>query len=140
MHRVLLRTMNALEAPCARIPGTEVANAPISGGKIWLRVSADIRPGEERTGNFSYSTDGVTFKSIGPSFVLNNEWMFFMGYRYGIFNYATQSLGGGRECFVLHDDFAIATCSVPPSSYRRQSVTMCSGVILGCISFTVSNN
>jgi beta-xylosidase len=74
--------------------GTEIASAPISGGKIWFRVSADIRPGAKQTGNFSYSTDGTTFKPIGASFVLNNEWMFFMGYRYGIFNYATQSLGG----------------------------------------------
>jgi len=74
--------------------GTEIASAPISGGKIWLRVCADIRPGAKRTGNFSYSTDGATFKPIGASFVLNTEWMFFMGYRYGIFNYATQSLGG----------------------------------------------
>jgi beta-xylosidase len=74
--------------------GTEVVSVPISGGKIWLRISADIRPGAKRTGNFSYSTDGATFKPIGASFVLNNEWMFFMGYRYGIFNYATQSLGG----------------------------------------------
>jgi hypothetical protein len=25
---------------------------------------------------------------------MNNAWQFFMGYRYGIFNYATSSLGG----------------------------------------------
>ena len=25
---------------------------------------------------------------------MNNAWQFFMGYRFGIFNYATQSLGG----------------------------------------------
>jgi len=25
---------------------------------------------------------------------LNNSWEFFMGYRFGIFNYATQALGG----------------------------------------------
>ena len=41
-----------------------------------------------------YSLDGKTFTPIGEPFVLNSEWMFFMGYRYGIFNYATQSLGG----------------------------------------------
>lgn len=28
------------------------------------------------------------------AFVLNNQWEFFMGYRFGIFNYATQALGG----------------------------------------------
>jgi hypothetical protein len=74
--------------------GTEAASANISGGRIWLRVSADIRPGSGRQARFSYSTDGSTFVSLGPAFTLNNAWQFFMGYRFGIFNYATQSLGG----------------------------------------------
>lgn len=74
--------------------GTEVASAAVSGGRIWLRVNADIRPGSGRQATFSYSTDGVTFTNLGPAFTLNNAWQFFMGYRYAIFNYATQSLGG----------------------------------------------
>ncbi|WP_197039010.1 RICIN domain-containing protein [Herbidospora cretacea] len=74
--------------------GSEQAGANISGGKIWLRVNADIRPGSGRTARFSYSTDGTNFTTLGPAFTLNNAWQFFMGYRFGIFNYATQSLGG----------------------------------------------
>jgi len=74
--------------------GSEQASAPISGGRIWLRVNADIRPGSGRQARFSYSTDGSTFTSLGPAFTLDNAWQFFMGYRYAIFNYATQSLGG----------------------------------------------
>ncbi|WP_406674948.1 RICIN domain-containing protein [Nonomuraea sp. N2-4H] len=74
--------------------GTEVASANVSGGRIWLRVSADVRPGSGRQARFSYSTDGSTFVSLGRAFTLNNAWQFFMGYRFGIFNYATRSLGG----------------------------------------------
>ncbi|MFD6636978.1 family 43 glycosylhydrolase [Micromonospora chalcea] len=74
--------------------GTERASAAVSGGRIWLRVNADVRPGAGRQARFSYSTDGVTFTSLGPAYTLNNDWPFFMGYRYGIFNYATSSLGG----------------------------------------------
>ncbi|TYB57456.1 family 43 glycosylhydrolase [Nonomuraea sp. PA05] len=74
--------------------GAEAASANISGGRIWLRVNADIRPGSGRQARFSYSTDGTTFTSLGPAFTLNNAWQFFMGYRFGIFNHATQSLGG----------------------------------------------
>ncbi|NUP61022.1 MAG: family 43 glycosylhydrolase [Nonomuraea sp.] len=74
--------------------GTEAAGANVSGGRIWLRVSADIRPGSGRQARFSYSTDGSTYVSLGPAFTLNNAWQFFMGYRFGIFNYATQALGG----------------------------------------------
>lgn len=82
--------------------GTEVASAPVSGGKIWLRIAADIRPhfgpgtapGPGREAKFSYSTDGKTFQSIGTPFTMGDSWQFFMAYRYAIFNYATQALGG----------------------------------------------
>ncbi|MEV4754416.1 family 43 glycosylhydrolase [Micromonospora sp. NPDC049559] len=74
--------------------GAEQASATVSGGRIWLRVNADIRPGSGRQARFSYSTNGSTFTSLGPAFTLNNAWQFFMGYRFGIFNYATQALGG----------------------------------------------
>jgi hypothetical protein len=85
--------------------GSEAAGATISGGKIWLRVNADIRPGSGRQAKFSYSTDGTTFTALGPAFTLNNEWQFFMGYRFGVFNYATQALGGS----VAVNRFTIAT-------------------------------
>ncbi|RKN47784.1 family 43 glycosylhydrolase [Micromonospora endolithica] len=74
--------------------GTEVASAPVSGGRIWLRATADIRPGSGRQATFSYSTDGVTFTPLGNALTLANNWQFFMGYRFAIFNHATQALGG----------------------------------------------
>lgn len=74
--------------------GTEVASKPIPAGRIWLRVSADIRPGPGHLAHFSWSRDGKTFEPIGTPFELATDWPFFMGYRFGIFNYATQSLGG----------------------------------------------
>jgi beta-xylosidase len=74
--------------------GTEAANAAISGNTIWLRLAADIRPGAGRQGKFAYSTDGQTFTSIGPAYAMDNSWEFFMGYRYGIFNFATTATGG----------------------------------------------
>jgi beta-xylosidase len=74
--------------------GSEVAGATISGGKIWLRLSADIHPGAGKTAKFSYSVDGTSFTSLGTPYVMGNSWEFFPGYRYGIFNYATNSLGG----------------------------------------------
>ncbi len=74
--------------------GVEAASAAITGSRIWLRVNADIRPGSGRQARFSYSTDGTTFTPLGSALTLNNTWQFFMGYRFGIFNYATQSLGG----------------------------------------------
>lgn len=74
--------------------GAEAAGASVQGSRVWLRATADIRPGSGRQGHFSYSTDGVTFSPLGPALTLKNEWQFFMGYRFGIFNYATVALGG----------------------------------------------
>ncbi|SDP54268.1 Beta-xylosidase [Streptomyces sp. cf386] len=74
--------------------GAEVAGANVSGGRIWLRANADIRPGAPRPGTFFYSTDGTNFVRLGPAFTMGNNWQFFMGYRFAIFNYATQALGG----------------------------------------------
>ncbi len=74
--------------------GTEVASVPIHGRKVWLRAAADVSPGSDRKATFFYSTDGKTFHPLGEPFVLNNDWKFLMGYRYGIFNYATKMTGG----------------------------------------------
>lgn len=74
--------------------GIERASASVPGGRLWLRASADIRPGASRPGTFSYSADGVTFTRLGPAFALGNDWRFFMGYRFAHFNHATQALGG----------------------------------------------
>jgi beta-xylosidase len=74
--------------------GSEAAGAAVSGGKIWLRATANIQPGSGRTATFAYSTNGTSFTNLGPAFTLNSNWQFFMGYRFGIFNYATSALGG----------------------------------------------
>ncbi|MEU6684509.1 glycoside hydrolase 43 family protein [Streptomyces sp. NPDC046832] len=74
--------------------GRERASAVLPGSRVWLRASADIRPGAARPGTFSYSTDGTTFTRLGPAFSLGNDWRFFMGYRFALFNHATQALGG----------------------------------------------
>jgi hypothetical protein len=64
--------------------GSEQASATVTGGRIWLRATADIRPGSAgRQATFSYSTNGTTFTPLGNALILNNEWYFFMGYRLG---------------------------------------------------------
>jgi beta-xylosidase len=74
--------------------GTEVTSVPVSGSQIWLRATADIQTGSGRVASFSYSTDGKTFTTIGNNLTLNNDWQFFMGYRFAIFNFTTTSPGG----------------------------------------------
>ncbi len=75
--------------------GSEVAGANLSGGKIWPRVEADVRTSQGGGfARFYYSTNGQEFLPLGGSFTMNKDWQFFLGYRFGLFNYATTSLGG----------------------------------------------
>jgi hypothetical protein len=75
--------------------GTEVATATVSGGKIWLRIVANVRTDSGGgQAKFYYSTDGSQFTQLGTAFTMNKDWQFFLGYRFAIFNYATQALGG----------------------------------------------
>ncbi|CAM5417971.1 hypothetical protein SGLAM104S_02738 [Streptomyces glaucescens] len=103
--------------------GTELASAPVPGGRIWLRASADIRPGAPRPGTFSYSTDGTTFTRLGPAFSMGNDWRFFMGYRFALFNHATQALGGSVRRYTVRAVHALSRATdriaQPPTPTRR---------------------
>ncbi|KAK2808581.1 hypothetical protein FQN50_004613 [Emmonsiellopsis sp. PD_5] len=76
--------------------GEEVDSADVPAGteKLWLRAKADIAPASTGAGSFEYSTDGESFSPLGNEIEFNRNWQFFMGYRYGIFYYATQAIGG----------------------------------------------
>lgn len=75
--------------------GAVVERRPLGDARdVHLRMVADIRPGGPGNAVFSYSVDGQSYETVGAPFELYNNWEFFMGYRYGIFNYATKALGG----------------------------------------------
>lgn len=77
-------------------PGHVVDTARVREGvrKIWLRTTMDARPNGSRDANFFYSYDGTKFVQLGTTYELYNGWAFFLGYRFGIFNFATKGLGG----------------------------------------------
>ena len=75
--------------------GTQVASASINGGggSVWLRAKVNVLPGTQQ-GTFQYSTDGTTFVNLGNAVTIVNDKVFFMGWRYGVFNFATKARGG----------------------------------------------
>jgi beta-xylosidase len=74
--------------------GTVVADAHLPNtGSVWLRVRVDIS-GSPGYANFSYSTDGKQFSALGRQHVMADGAVFFMGDRFGMFNFATKQLGG----------------------------------------------
>lgn len=97
--------------------GTEVASATsgledvASGDQdIWLRITADVTPafglpadGISNAATLEWSVDGESFEQLGPEFAIHNRWEFFMAFRFAVFNFATESLGGS----VLAKEFVL---------------------------------
>ena len=68
---------------------------------VYLRVDADFRLGRD-VATFFYSTDGKRWNRLGGDFKMRFDFRkFFMGTKFGIFNYATKEAGGyvDVDCF-----------------------------------------
>ena len=63
---------------------------------IYLRLDGDFQPGHHDVANFYYSLDGEKWTQIGTKNyrMIFDYRRFFMGTKFGIFNYATKKAGG----------------------------------------------
>ncbi|MGF1923065.1 MAG: glycoside hydrolase family 43 protein [Bacteroidia bacterium] len=69
---------------------------------IYLKTKCDFKDRKD-SGYFFYSFDGTNWKSIGEALQMSYTLPHFMGYRFGLFNYASEATGG----FVDFDYFRI---------------------------------
>lgn len=87
----------------------EVAKIPVSQKVVHLRIDCDYRPINEGsrkdTAYFYYSLDGENWEPIGEPLKMFYTLPHFMGYRFGLFNFATKTAGG----YVDFDYFRIQT-------------------------------
>ncbi|NOU98604.1 glycoside hydrolase family 43 protein [Paenibacillus planticolens] len=63
------------------------------GGQIYLKIHFNFVESAD-TAHFYYSNDGEVWKSIGQPLQMKYTLHHFMGYRIGLFNYATKESGG----------------------------------------------
>ena len=102
----------------------EIASVPLDGDIAYLRVEVDVAPvnapaSDEYKLNiqrkdqsyFYYSKDGKTWTRIGNAIRMPYSMPHFMGYRFGIFNFATKTAGG----YVDVDYFRLGTDLSPES-------------------------
>jgi beta-xylosidase len=80
----------------------EIESVPLSGNAVYLKAGCDFRDRAD-TAWFSYSLDGKTWIPIGNQLKMEYSMPHFMGYRFGLFNYAGKTPGG----FVDFDWFEI---------------------------------
>jgi beta-xylosidase len=71
----------------------EVETVPLSGTTVQLRAACNFRDRAD-TARFFYSLDGDAWTPIGNELKMSYTLPHFMGYRFGLFNYATKTAGG----------------------------------------------
>ncbi len=79
----------------------EVERVPLLQSTVYLRIDCDFR---ERTDKayFYYSLDGETWTQIGSVLQMAYTLPHFMGYRFGLFNFATKAAGGFADFDYYH--------------------------------------
>lgn len=82
----------------------EVQSVPLTQNKVYLKAECDFKELKD-TAEFFYSLDGKSWNSIGSQLHMKYTLPHFIGYRFGLFNYATKEVGG----FVDYDFFHIET-------------------------------
>ena len=80
----------------------EMGNIPISQNKVYFKIDFDYENLSD-SAYFYYSLSGDVWNKIGNKLKLEYTIPHFVGYRFGLFNYATKEIGG----YVDFDYFRI---------------------------------
>jgi beta-xylosidase len=79
----------------------ETRSVPLAAEHLWLRTHCNF---DTEKGAFSYSLDGTTFQPFGDELTLVFQLKTFQGVRFALFNFNTNSAGGGYADF---DNFSV---------------------------------
>ena len=71
----------------------EITRIGLYQDRVYFRIDMDFRNQIDQ-GKFYYSLDGNNWTAIGNTLRMTYDLKHFMGYRFALFNYATQSTGG----------------------------------------------
>ena len=71
----------------------EVQSVPLNQNTVYIKANCDFTDKKD-VANFFYSLDGKTWMAIGNQLTMTYTLPHFMGYRFGLFNYATRNIGG----------------------------------------------
>lgn len=79
----------------------EIESVPFHQDNVYFRAECDFKNNAD-TGTFYYSLDGKKWIRIGDVIKLPYTLPHFMGYRFGLFNYATKNTGGFADFDYFH--------------------------------------
>jgi len=81
--------------------GTTTDSVALSQTTVYLRADCDFRLRADMA-YFYYSLDGKSWKPVGTTLKMEYTLPHFMGYRFGLFNYATKTPGGYVDFDFFH--------------------------------------
>lgn len=79
----------------------EAATIPLNQKTVYFKAECDFTDRKD-VADFFYSLDGKTWTPIGTQLKMAYTLPHFMGYRFGLFNYATKSAGGYADFDFFH--------------------------------------
>jgi beta-xylosidase len=71
----------------------ELQRLPLTQDKVYFKIECDFKDRKD-VATFFYSLDGKAWKPVGGPLKMAYTLPHFMGYRFSLFNYATQAAGG----------------------------------------------
>jgi beta-xylosidase len=74
----------------------EAGTIPLNQQTVYLKAECDFRDRKD-VADFFYSLDGKTWQPVGTQLKMAYTLPHFMGYRFGLFNYATKTIGGSAD-------------------------------------------
>jgi beta-xylosidase len=74
-------------------PPVEVERVPLTQTNVFLKAECDFKNRADKA-KFFYSLDGKSWNAIGSQLKMSYTLPHFMGYRFGLFNFATKTAGG----------------------------------------------
>ncbi|HEY0076897.1 MAG TPA: glycoside hydrolase 43 family protein [Abditibacteriaceae bacterium] len=93
----------------------EVQSVPLAQNTVFLKIECDFKTRTDKA-YFFYSLDEKTWIAIGKPLQMAYTLPHFMGYRFGLFNYATKSVGGLVDFDYFHLNDRLIFTSLPPVS------------------------
>jgi beta-xylosidase len=81
----------------------EIKSIPLKKNVVYFKIECDFKDKID-IANFFYSLDGKTWIAIGEKLKMEYTMPHFMGYRFGLFNYATKNVGGFADFDFFHID------------------------------------
>ena len=74
----------------------EIETVPLNPKTVYLKAECNFRDRNDMA-NFFYSLNGKSWTPIGSQLKMEYSMPHFMGYRFGLFNYATKTPGGSVD-------------------------------------------